>query len=237
MRMIRAQALFHWRGIKQYRDLDPSEYIEWDYHTESVPPIPSLCVSHRWVSANHPDPTGAQFRELQQRLATLRQAGGQYVVFYDYCSMPQAPRSPEEERNFTHDLASLNSLFHNSQKVIILSEGYTDYRDRAWCFLELVISGEKDKIHLFADQEVIKKDLDFADSLSPYYLGGIKSLVTGLHLKEKYQSVPGVVEALMGVIQHLDACRVTNAEDLVVIRRQMSAYLLGWGQVYPCGRY
>jgi hypothetical protein len=239
MRMIRAQALFHWRALKPYRELDPSEYLEWDYHSESVPPIPSLCVSHRWGSASHPDPKRTQLFELQQRLASLVQSGEQYVIFYDYCSMPQAPRSPAEEQIFSHDLASLNALFHQSSKVIILSEGYTDYKDRAWCFLELVLAGRKDKLHLFADQQFIKKDLDFAEAISPWWNNvihtGLIHWVTDYHLKPTYLYVPGVVESLLGVLQHLDACRVTNLEDLVPIRRQMSAYLLGWGQAFPCG--
>lgn len=258
MKMVRAQAILNWQALKHYRELHPSEYIEWDYHSDSLPSIPSICVSHRWVSARHPDPNGAQLRELQQRITSLIQSGEQYVIFYDYCSMPQAPRSTEEEQIFTHDLSSLNSLFHQSSKVIILSEGYADYRDRAWCFLELVISGEKDKIHFFADQDFIRRDLDFAESLSPKdgediiaafarlypdrFKGvspidhrGITNIITSLHMKETYQHIPGVVESIVAVIQHLDACRVTHSEDLVAIRRQMSAYLLGWGQVYPCG--
>ena len=60
-------------------------------------------VSHRWVTTDHPDPNSEQLAELRGRLETIRldrEESSPYLIFYDYCSMPQRPRSSAEELEF-----------------------------------------------------------------------------------------------------------------------------------------
>src|SRR5437870_1778350 len=124
MRMIRADAILKWTKMKHYQALSSSEYIDWDYQQESLSSSTTVCVSHRWISPSHPDPNGSQLHELQRRLPYFIEPGQSCAIFYDYCSMPQSPRTAEEEKIFEQDISSLNLLFQKSEKVIILSEGY-----------------------------------------------------------------------------------------------------------------
>src|SRR5262249_50711988 len=149
-------SLLSWTSLKECRELVPADYLEW---TESRPDCHAakvVFVSHRWITPVHPDPDGNQLRELQNRLRTLLVSDSYQdaVIFYDYCSMLQRPRTAEEDAHFYRDIARLESVLRSADITIILSEGYSNYRDRAWCFFEAMVS--KKNVHLFDDQHNIK---------------------------------------------------------------------------------
>ena len=58
-----------------------------------VPPIDqrTFVVSHGWESEVHPSPSGGKFRKLALALGAL-QAADEDLVFFDFCSLPQADK-------------------------------------------------------------------------------------------------------------------------------------------------
>lgn len=210
--------------MKRYQELKSSEYIEWSLERkEEWGKYTRICVSHRWIATDHPDPRGEQIRELQRRLLSLSSMDiDTSALFYDYCSMPQRPRTIEEDALFYRDLAKLNALFLSADAILVLSEGYSDYKNRAWCFFESIISSKK--LSFFTDQEHIKRDLDFMThmALEAGDMAGIKRTVTSYDFTYK----PDVNSAaiILSVFQHLNSCKVTHIHDFPLIKDQMVAY-------------
>lgn len=88
---------------------------------------PVLFVSHRWESADHPDPDGSQLR----RLRALRDCW----LIYDYTSFPQVPRTPAEEEQFQQILDRMPELI--SRAVILAAP---DYLTRGWLVFEYLVA-------------------------------------------------------------------------------------------------
>lgn len=65
----------------------------------------------------------------------LAALGQRILVWYDYASMFQSPRTPDEERLFREELLQLNAIQRDAATVVIA--GDQQYLSRAWCFLEL----------------------------------------------------------------------------------------------------
>ena len=84
---------------------------------------PVLFISHRWATAEHPDPTGAQL----ERLRLLKNC----FIIYDYTSFPQVPSGVVESDGLR---AILDNMQHLLKNVVVL--GAPDYTDRGWCAYE-----------------------------------------------------------------------------------------------------
>ena len=125
MKLIRLSSLLTWKHFKYCRELIPNEYIDWNIFEGNIKAFTLIFISHRWITINHPDPNGNQLRELQNRLNRLfdKNSRERIVIFYDYCSTFQRPRTPDEDIQFYKDISDLGSLLRNSSKIIILSEG------------------------------------------------------------------------------------------------------------------
>jgi hypothetical protein len=182
-------------------------------------------VSHRWITPEHPDPDGTQLRELQRRLKTLSEGDKSFrdaLVFYDYSSMLQRPRTAQEDALFHRDLDALRRLSQQADKVLILSEGYVDYKNRGWCFFEFIVAKRK-TVHLFDDQGHIREDIGFLSGLmaEPSDLG-VRGIVTSEKLDYKVNFREMEVIAL--AFQHLGVCRTTHAEDLPMLRLQLARH-------------
>lgn len=132
--------------------LDPRVRIEGVY---SRPPFYSyvMAISHRWLSLSEPDPAGAQFQELMELCKRLDLHDCQSFAI-DFCTLPQNPRTHEEEEVFRRDLSEFQKLF--GRHVIVLSEGSEDYKERAWCMLELMQASVQNSI---VNPEVLKGGL------------------------------------------------------------------------------
>jgi hypothetical protein len=160
------------------------------------------------MTDRHPDPNCRQLRELQRRLGLLLEAEEdrrEYLIFFDYCAFPQYPRTQAEDLIFLNDIALLRACFRNADHVIILSEGYAEYKDRAWCFLEAIVS--ETRLHFFDDQEHIRADLAFLN----YLLDEGPQLTSfdfgyKVHLNE--------AEIITATFQHLASCSATHYEDI-----------------------
>jgi tetratricopeptide (TPR) repeat protein len=218
MRLVKANALNSWNHLKESRTLAASEYIEFSGN-EVPPPYKLVFVSHRWITAMHPDPHNLQLMELKQRLSNLPAKNGKngpLLVFFDYCSLPQLPRSAEENLWFERDLRSLESLSRLADYFIILSEGYRDYANRAWCFFEAITAREN--AHFFSDQNYIKEELKFRTFLMAEDIRQI----TAYDLS--YKPKASEVEIIVAVFQHLQNCRVTHSKDAPKIKDQLIAH-------------
>ena len=175
------------------------------------------------MSSDHPDPDGIQLRELQNRLRTLCEADEHFrsaLVFYDYCSMLQRPRTAEEDVVFYSEIGMLKDVIQYSDKVFILSEGFTDYVNRGWCFYEFTVSGRWN-IHFFDDQNVVREALKFLSGFRPPpSVNGSRNIVTPDKLsykKVEAQELAGI----LGCLQHLEACRTTHPEDAPLLRSHL----------------
>lgn len=111
-----------------------------------------VAVSYPWLSPFHPDPHG-------RHLATIGKAIEQWytyfskeyqwdlAIFLDWCSLPQEPRTGEEEERYLRGMTDVH-LWYMSQwtDVWLLSsmEGdlrsLTPYNQRGWPMLERVLS-------------------------------------------------------------------------------------------------
>src|SRR5665213_2530827 len=214
MRLVKKSSLMSWTALKEYREMDPFEYVDWDSGQQGQAGTTRLFISHRWISPHHPDPRGEQLREVQSRTKALHNQGDtEALVFYDYCSILQRPRNASEDVTFYRDIASLTSFLRSVEIVIILSEGYADYKNRAWCFFEAIAS--EGRVHFFEDQGHVKRDLDFLGYLLCENILQITSYDFG------YKPSLTEAEIVVATLQHLNTCKVTHMEDLPRIKTQM----------------
>jgi len=102
-----------------------------------------IAVSHRWLSENHPDPNGMHCRELLALSENMGLLDCQ-TFFIDYCSLPQSPRTSEEDALFRRELPHANRYYQ--QSTIILIEEVDDYDARAWCMFEMILSSVRNAI-------------------------------------------------------------------------------------------
>ncbi len=178
-----------------------------------------MFVSHRWITPEHPDPAGAQLRELRRRLAVLAARNPSFaeaLVFYDYCSIVQKPHTAAERADFERDLRSLVALCRSAAKVLVLSEGYAAYKYRAWCFLELVISEQN--VYLFDDQEQIAAELAFRDTLR-WEDRDTNFVVDSYFFRYKVDRLE--VEPIVASFQHFALCRATDKQDIPLIKAEL----------------
>ncbi len=73
--------------------------------------------------------------EMPRIRPLLDRIRGLILVWYDYASMWQAPRSEYEEAQFRREILELNRIQAHATTVVIA--GDERYLSRAWCFLEL----------------------------------------------------------------------------------------------------
>ncbi|GAA2332265.1 tetratricopeptide repeat protein [Dactylosporangium salmoneum] len=227
VRLVRGSALLTWTAFKESRQLEPGEYVDLTSLADVAEDHRLICVSHRWMSPAHPDPDGRQLRELQGRLRELPGLEPrQCLVFFDFAAVPQRPRTAAEDAAFRFLIARLDRVFQAADMVLVLSGGYTDYRDRSWCFLELVISERNRK--LFADQRAVADDLAFMGILG---IGveeqlGVARIVTSYDFR--YKRTASQALAIAAILAHLDICRTSRADDRHLVRQMMFQYF--WRQ-------
>lgn len=105
----------------------------------------TIAVSHRWLGSPdhpdperlHPDPERLQHRELMKLCDDLGLQETQAFLI-DYCSLPQLPRTPEEQAWFLENLPGFQSQY--KYVTLVLNTGAADYAKRAWCMFELMLA-------------------------------------------------------------------------------------------------
>jgi hypothetical protein len=73
--------------------------------------------------------------EVDEPEEILDRIRSRILIWYDYCSMLQAPRTASEESAFRAEILTLNDIQAVACTVVIA--GDSQYLFRAWCFLEL----------------------------------------------------------------------------------------------------
>ncbi|MDX2153209.1 MAG: hypothetical protein SFV54_20865 [Bryobacteraceae bacterium] len=155
-----------WTGDYTVHAADPRVHIEgiqpqepW-YNT-------SIALSHRWLSLAHPDPDGAQFREFLAVCDTLGLHDSQSFLI-DYCSLPQSPRTPEEQALFAESLPDFQSQY--KYVTIVLNTGAADYSQRAWCMLELMLALLNGAPQTLLNRDGLSEPLQSSVKLAESYL-------------------------------------------------------------------
>lgn len=121
----------------------PELFTEYILDTENIAlDDPDLAA---WAEQVEAAATASQDeRELWSRLQKLetgRMASllpairDNVLIWYDYASMYQTPRSDREEQAFRRELLLLNDV--QSAAATVVLAGDSDYLSRAWCFLEV----------------------------------------------------------------------------------------------------
>lgn len=65
-------------------------------------------------------------------------------IWYDYACLPQEPRSPAEEAEFRAGMLALPELFGSEAVTLVaLRESGDDYRNRAWCLAEALLTANR----------------------------------------------------------------------------------------------
>jgi len=113
-----------------------------------------VVLSYPWLSNAHPDPSGFHLQRVLKYLKSyllfsrLEDVG----VFWDFASMPQAPRSEQDNEVFKLGLKLINLLYGSQQTSVIQlkvmppckdneSLNLLEYSQRGWCTVEERISG------------------------------------------------------------------------------------------------
>jgi len=132
----------------------PSEAI-WSDEQELIEGLRNytvrlVSVSHCWFTEEHPDPDGRNLEILGVVLtrflasAFCSNAAGGAAVFLDWTSLPQKPRTDEQEARFSRALKSINVWYaHPCSIVWMLTArwpGIVPYGARGWPHFERAIS-------------------------------------------------------------------------------------------------
>lgn len=103
-------------------------------------------VSHVWLTKDHPDPDGRNLSRVAEVLSLLMPVFGDFALYWDWASLYQEPRGPEEQLAFERSLqdASLWWMHTRILKLLLTTEppGYSaqPYGDRGWPTFEREVS-------------------------------------------------------------------------------------------------
>jgi len=93
-----------------------------------------LAVSHRWESRSDPDPRVEQLLAL---VAHLKAQLGIKYVFYDYMSLAQGERTPQDKAEFQAMLPNINFIYLGARVLILMD---LDYAGRFWTGFEAFLA-------------------------------------------------------------------------------------------------
>lgn len=150
----------HGGVIPRWQDLPPSAKIDracvWRlYAWERMFSLGILVLSYPWLDGDHPDKAGEHLGRLapilQHMLAFCGGAEFSCGVLWDYCSLPQPPRTAAQEQRFAAGLSSLMTWYAHPYTHVLLMAGelpvgaaYTNtraYTERGWCEAERATAG------------------------------------------------------------------------------------------------
>jgi len=93
-----------------------------------------LVISHLWETPADPDPLLMQFNHVKYLMKDFD------LCFYDFCSIPQLPRTPEEELEFQTLLLKINRLYSSSANTVVTLTDDQRSLERGWIYYETAIS-------------------------------------------------------------------------------------------------
>ncbi|PTA44649.1 hypothetical protein [Micromonospora sp. RP3T] len=180
----------------------------------------TLAISHTWSFREHPDQWPAEvdkngvlvYPQLYF-LQTLAHANPDCVFFYDYCSLPQPDRTPEEEAIFIKGLRDTARLYSSCQVVQFATDDL--YFERAWCLLETFC-------HLFSKNDRALAVVSFDN---PAFVTCLCQLIEGAkYAEENDSSFGGWRERLIGMVRD---GKVTVPRDKEFVLEMMASLDLG----------
>lgn len=150
---------------------EPQAKTEWKDDGQAEAKKKLYFISHRWLTPVHPDPEGTQLRRVQNlpprpelssagavgsssRMPTMPEHAGysrqhdpasDVLIFYDFSSLPQEPRTADESEIFKLGIVGLNDIL-SYMRIVILDD--QDYMSRSWCLMEYFISSFKGSLIL-----------------------------------------------------------------------------------------
>eukprot|EP00929_Paragymnodinium_shiwhaense_P025778 TRINITY_DN15517_c0_g1_i1.p1 TRINITY_DN15517_c0_g1~~TRINITY_DN15517_c0_g1_i1.p1 ORF type:complete len:653 (-),score=123.95 TRINITY_DN15517_c0_g1_i1:112-2070(-) len=242
-KLLDAAWLIHWArgddaeaaerrlGLPRCQDL-PAEAF---WRPEDKPwSAPIVCVSQCWAAEEHPDPDGQQTRQsIVPVLDKFAKLHGRTAVFIDYCSLPQAPRSVDEQARYEAALEDSPLWFAHSLTTVWLQmcvpDGSQPFSGHAWQWFTRSIG-----LLQFAESRVFDIGLLSAQDsrCCDYY---------DMELKCRVQAEPPVVpeafsETLSCLRSHSDAERDVLARkyadvfgEMVASKERLICRRLRWG--------
>ncbi|MEM7648173.1 MAG: hypothetical protein AAF283_03285, partial [Cyanobacteria bacterium P01_A01_bin.70] len=117
--------------------------------------FPIIAVSHCWRTQAHPDPEGVTTRVLQEQLEKVWDRFAKYDefsdvgLFFDWCSLWQSPRTPEQLKSFKRALPAINLWYAHSHTFVWLvtdalvphADGRAlGYADKGWTMFEAALA-------------------------------------------------------------------------------------------------
>lgn len=153
------------------QDMDPKLFGD-PAHAKYI-----IAVSHAWLSPNHADPDGLHLDIMLLRLEEVLEAEpssylfhkwwwryyyleseGDVVFFFDMSSLPQTPRTPQEESDFKQALGFMHFLYHSFNVLAITEipdshqqdEPRLAYLDRGWCWAEAEVASIGNKLGFYS---------------------------------------------------------------------------------------
>lgn len=128
---------------------DPMRLIQGLQQSGNQPMPLLVSVSYCWLTRWHPDPEGFVLHSLVPLLQAYahwhRTTTDSIAVFLDWCSLPQAPRSTNENIVWSRAMQNIHLWYaHASLSVWMLTRvpnGIVPYGQRGWPFFERSLSG------------------------------------------------------------------------------------------------
>jgi hypothetical protein len=161
-----------------------SEFPELVYRLNREP-RPILFVSHRWDAVDHPDPSGWQLRALIRFAKYCMDRGdSDACIWLDYMSLPQKPRSADEEVIFRSGLEHIRDVLSRLRHHILLVSGSDDniiedrnlMLKRGWILYETFLVRARNVYSNVLYERYISAP-NFVDDPSPDYSPDLTSLV------------------------------------------------------------
>ena len=107
--------------MRRHQELPPEAFVEPEEAARLVEgrQRKMLATSYGWCSAGHPDPTGDRLRLLRAYLRTKPDAA-ECALFWDFPSLPQHARTPEEDKTFKAGLMCMSFIYSSLLGVGVL---------------------------------------------------------------------------------------------------------------------
>merc|ERR1712216_359258 len=174
-----------------------------------------VAISYCWEAQNHPDPRGEQLKSLSRviklRLDEERLPLQDLAIFWDWCSLYQKERTPEQEDIFNRSLGAVNLWYAHMMVMCWLltsvPEHVLKYEERGWPTFEHGVSS-------FIKDHNKVMDLGIMDQKQ------CKSWWDMLKLCTAHRSPPTAPEEFA---KHLDTKLFTNGADSDFVKKKYEA--------------
>ena len=131
------------RGVKEQLDR-----IEMWFEEAAVLLQFMFILSYRWLSREHPDPHRHHLKAVSAYLRSVRKTTSvPLALFWDFLSIFQNPRTPQQQKAFVRGLKFCNVLYGHTLTTIIVQRSIPDgfegatYDESGWCTFEVTVGG------------------------------------------------------------------------------------------------